>query len=258
MTSLGRKIISAFLEVDEKGAAPAGAREAGPGEGALGAGPGEGVLGAGPGEVVRGVGPGEGARRAGPSVGAGTAMNTGVAGDRADGRADGAGGRADRVDSRFAGHFDKLLSEANIPGPDYYEFARMIAVMQAIPDEAARYNAAFAGLQLQGLNKQRLLETAGEYLRVLVTDAEQFQATVDASYQEKVCSKEADAEEKAGRIRALSQEIMQLQQQISALQEEIRGSKEKLAGGSRAYSAESTRRQQEIRRGIEKIGQYIH
>jgi hypothetical protein len=164
----------------------------------------------------------------------------------------------DRGDDRFAGHFDKLLSDANIPGPDYYEFARMIAVMEGIPDEAARYNAAFAGLQVQGLNKQRLLDTAGEYLRVLTTDAGQFQATVDASYQEKVRGKETDAEEKAGRIQALSQEILRLQQQISALQEEIRASKEKLAGGSGAYDAESKRRQQEIRRNVEKINQYIH
>jgi hypothetical protein len=164
----------------------------------------------------------------------------------------------DRADDRFAGHFDKLLSEANIPGPDYYEFARMIAVMQAIPDEAARYNAAFAGLQVQGLNRQRLLDTADEYLRILTTDAEQFQATVDASYREKVHDPEAEAEEKAGRIRALSQEIVQLQQQISALQEEVRSSKEKLAGGSSAYTAESNRRQQEIRRDIEKINQFIH
>src|SRR5579872_2523900 len=64
----------------------------------------------------------------------------------------------DHPDDRFAGHFDKLLSEANTPGPDYYEFARMIAAMQTIPDESARYNAAFAGLQAQGLNKQRLLD----------------------------------------------------------------------------------------------------
>ncbi|HLX66593.1 MAG TPA: hypothetical protein VKR41_06345, partial [Puia sp.] len=154
----------------------------------------------------------------------------------------------DRADERFAGHFDKLLSEANIPGPDYYEFARMIAVMQAIPDEAARYNAAFAGLQVQGLNRERLLDTADGYLRIMTTDAEQFQATVDASYREKVHGPEAEAEEKTGRIRALSQEIVQLQQQISALQEEVRSSKERLAAGSGGYTAESNRRQQEIRR----------
>jgi hypothetical protein len=164
----------------------------------------------------------------------------------------------DRADDRFSGHFDKLLSEANIPGPDYYEFARMIAVMQAIPNEAARYNAAFAGLQVQGLNKQRLLDTAGEYVRVLAADAGQFQATVDTTYQEKVRGKEAAAKEKADRVRELSQEIVQLQQQIGALQEEIRGSKQKLTDGSNSYAAESNRRQQEIRRDIDKINQYIH
>src|SRR5580704_10148790 len=78
-------------------------------------------------------------------------------------------GSAPHADDRFAGHFDKLLSEANIPGPDYYEFARMIGVMRAIPDDAARFGAAFAGLQAQGLDKRRLLETADAYLRVLET-----------------------------------------------------------------------------------------
>jgi hypothetical protein len=164
----------------------------------------------------------------------------------------------DRAGDRFTGHFDKLLGDANIPGPDYNEFARMIAVMQAIPDEAARYNAAFAGLRVQGLDKQRLLDTAGEYLRILTTDAAQFQATVDAKYQEKVHGPETEAAEKADRIRALSQEIVQLQQQISALQEEVRTSKDKLSGSSSAYTAESDRRQQEIRRDIDKINQYIH
>jgi hypothetical protein len=208
MTSIGKKIISAFVEVDEK-------KPVAP-----------------PVEMTRDGG-----------------MN-------AEGTKDARS--ADRIDDRMAGHFDKLLSEANIPGPDYYEFARMIAVMQAIPDEAARYNAAFAGLQVQGLSRQRLLDTAGEYLRVLASDAEQFQATVDASYREKVRGKEAEAEEKAGRIQALSQEILQLQQQISVLQEEIRSSKEKLDGGAGVYAAESKRRQEEIRRDIEKINQFIH
>lgn len=89
-------------------------------------------------------------------------------------------------------------------------------------------------------------------------DACQFQATVDATYQEKVKGKEAEAGEKAGRIREMSQEIVQLQQQINSLQEEIRSSKEKLTDGTNSYSAESNRRQQEIRRDLDKINQYIH
>ena len=167
-------------------------------------------------------------------------------------------GSASRPDDRFLGHFDQLLSEANIPGPDYYEFSRMIGAMQGIPDEGARYSAAFAGLQVQGLDKQRLLTTAGEYLRILTTDADQFQRTVDTALQEKVHGKETEAEEKASRIQALSQEILQLQQQISALQDEIRANKDKLTSGSSAYTAESQRRQQQIKNDIDKINQYIH
>src|ERR1700731_4751567 len=83
----------------------------------------------------------------------------------------GTGTTGGQPDQRFLDYFDKLFSEANIPGPDYYEFARMIAAMQAITDERSRYVAAFAGLQVQGLDKEKLLATAGEYLRVLMADA---------------------------------------------------------------------------------------
>jgi hypothetical protein len=167
-------------------------------------------------------------------------------------------GSARQPDGRFAGHFDQLLNEANIPGPDYYEFSRMIYAMQGIPDEGARYSAAFAGLQVQGLDKQQLLTTAGEYLRILAADAGQFLQTVDSALQEKVYGKEKEAEKKASRIQVLSQEILQLQQQISALQAEVRANKDKLTGGSSAYTAESERRQQQIKNDIDKINQYIH
>src|SRR6185437_13298975 len=104
-----------------------------------------------------------------------------------------------------------LFREANIPGPDYYEFARMISAMQAIPDERSRYAAAFAGLQVQGLEKEKLLSTAGEYLRVLAGDADRFGSTVETALQEKVHSRTAQAEEKNKRIQVLSQEIVELQ-----------------------------------------------
>ena len=165
---------------------------------------------------------------------------------------------APAADGRFADYFDKLFSEANIPGPDYYEFSRMIDAMQLIPDEPSRYQAAYAGLQVQGLTRDKLLDTAAEYLRVITTDADHFQKTLDAALQEKVHSKAAEAEEKAQRIRVLSQEILQLQEQIRALQEEVGSNEDKLKTNGSAYTAESRRRQQQIQRDIEKINQYIH
>ena len=165
--------------------------------------------------------------------------------------------RTTTADPRFADYFNKLFSDANIPGPDYYEFARMTDAMQAIADERSRYSAAFAGLQVQGLDKEKLLSTANEYLRVLTTDADHFQKTVEAALQEKVNSRSAEAEEKSRRIQALSQEILELQQQIAAMQSEIAESKEKLMASSSGYAAECERRKQQIESDIEKIKQYI-
>jgi len=160
-------------------------------------------------------------------------------------------------DQRFADYFDKLFSDANIPGPDYYEFSKMVAAMQVIPDERSRYYAAFAGLQVQGLDKQKLLSTAAEYLRALTADAGQFETTVEAALQEKVHSRTAEAEEKSRRIQALSQEILKLQEEIAAMQREIGENRDKLTASGSAYAAESGRRKQQIESDIQKINTYI-
>jgi hypothetical protein len=232
MASLGKKILSAFMEVTEK-EQPADA-----GSKPIGGDPQAGDM------IVMGSG-------------IGSAAGTRHRLDAGSGTGGGAGGSCAAVDSRYAEYFDKLLSEANIPGPDYYEFARMVAAMQLIPDESARYHAAFAGLQVQGLNKDKLLSTAAEYLRVLTADSDHFQKTLEAALQDKVRGKEAEAEAKARRIQALTQEIMQLQQQIGALQDEVRVNRDKLTGSGSSYDAESQRRQQQIQSDIDKINQFI-
>ena len=165
--------------------------------------------------------------------------------------------RGAAADQRFTDYFDRLFSDANLPGPDYFEFSKMVAAMQLIPDERARYYAAFAGLQVQGLDKQKLLSTADAYLRMLTADAGQFHSTVEAALQEKVHSRTAEADEKGHRIQALSQEILKLQEEIAAMQREIAENKDKLMASSNAYAVESDRRKQQIESDIQKIDNYI-
>jgi len=159
---------------------------------------------------------------------------------------------------KFRQYFDKLFADANIPGPDYFEFSKMIAAMSSIPDEKARYSAAFAGLQVQGLDRQKLLSTASDYLRVLETDAGNFHSTVDAAIQEKVTGKKKEMEDKEQRIRQLSEEINGLQQQIALLKNEVRDNEQKIEQSTGGYKAAMENMKSRILLDIEKINRFIH
>ncbi|ANE50382.1 hypothetical protein [Flavisolibacter tropicus] len=158
---------------------------------------------------------------------------------------------------KFQQHFDKLFAEANIPGPDYFEFSKMVDVMSVIPDEKARYAAAFAGLTVQGLDKQKLLSTANEYIRLLEADATAFRSTIDQAVQEKIQAKQAEVKEKAARIQQLSQEITELQNRIVELDAAIKENEEKIYHSTEGYAAESEERKRRIQVDMEKIEQHI-
>ncbi|HWB27234.1 MAG TPA: hypothetical protein VG738_17280 [Chitinophagaceae bacterium] len=159
--------------------------------------------------------------------------------------------------AKFMEYFDKLFSEANIPGPDYYEFSKMTAAMQAIADEKARFSAAYAGLSIQGLDKQKLLSTAAQYLQLLDNDAASFNASVDAALREKVTAKQMEIEAKQQQINELTTQINSLHNLVAALHTEITESEEKIESNTGGYKAALGIMKNRISSDIEKIKQHI-
>jgi hypothetical protein len=112
---------------------------------------------------------------------------------------------------KFKIHFDQIFDQANLPGPDYYEFSKMVDSMgTAIPLET-RIFAAFSGLKIQGLTKERLISSASEYIRILDADAINFSKKV----QEEVTSKKKSVEETAKLVEQKKQAMEQLQKEIN-------------------------------------------
>ncbi|PUZ25352.1 hypothetical protein DCC81_13700 [Chitinophaga parva] len=158
---------------------------------------------------------------------------------------------------KYQEHFNRLFAEARLPGPGYLEFSRMTAAMQSIADEKARFCAAFAGLQVQGLDKEKLLSSAQDYLQLLASDAVSFHQTIDAALDEKVKSRKAAIEDGKARIQQLSREIMQLQQQLQQQEQEVAESEAKLDTSAAGYNAALLAEKDALMKNIEKINQHI-
>ena len=165
---------------------------------------------------------------------------------------------AETANSKFRQYFDRLFSEANIPGPGYYEFSKMIEAMNTLPDERARFCAAFAGLHVQGVDKPKLLSTAASYLKLLDDDAANFHTTVDSALQEKVLSKQKEMQEKSSRIQELSGEITDLHNKVSLLKAEIKENEEKIEASTSGYHTEGQNIKNRILLHVEKIKEHIH
>lgn len=158
---------------------------------------------------------------------------------------------------KFKAYFDNLFQESNMPGPDYYEYSRMIEAMSAISDEKTRFVSAYAGLSLQGLDKDKLIKTANQYLQVVDTDARNFNSTVEKAMQEKVVGKKKEMEDKAKRIQDLTREISELSQKLESIRSEIQENEQKIQANARTYTHESDTLKNKINQDIQKINQYI-
>ena len=167
--------------------------------------------------------------------------------------------------SKFEKHFENLFEQANLPGPDYFEFWKTMDTLEKhIPDESGRMQAVFASLKIQGLTKQILVETAGKYRQVILQDKANFEAAVQqksraeiAGRQSDIQKMEKDREEKRLLIERLQQEIEQAAAKIAALQEEIAAEQNKIENAQRGYLAACNAMVAKIEHDVERFQQVL-
>jgi hypothetical protein len=162
---------------------------------------------------------------------------------------------------KFEKHFEKLFDQANLPGPDYFEFWKMMETLEAhIPDEKARISAVFASLSIQGLTKSRLVESATHYKGLLERDKAEFdrafsqKATAELEGRKKnITELEKKIVANSELIQKLTREITEAQGVIATLKSEIVQEEQKLLANKGGYTVACDAMMKHITDDIQKI-----
>lgn len=121
---------------------------------------------------------------------------------------------------KFIKYFEDLMTKANLPGPDYFEFSKMIVAMGAL-DEPTRFTSAYMALQVQGVTKAALIQSANQYLQILENDRTNFENTVNSKMGTDVSNLKNEIEAKKNEITQKQDLINQLQGDINKANETI-------------------------------------
>lgn len=144
---------------------------------------------------------------------------------------------------KFAKHFEKLFDQANLPGPDYYEFMKMMETLEAhIKDEKTRLSATYASLTIQGLTKDKLLDTAKTYKEIISNDKVQFEKIANDKSEREIGQKKKDVlhleetiKKNSELIQKLTKEIADSQTTMGNLKAIIAEEENKLAKNKQGY-----------------------
>lgn len=145
---------------------------------------------------------------------------------------------------KFEKHFEELFDRANLPGPDYYEFWKMMETLEvAVPDEKVRMSAVFATLKVQGLDKDKLISSAEQYSKILEKDKLEFQNAVNTKVLSEIEGRKTTVDElekrnaaAAEQIKNLTKEINDNQQKITALKKEVIDEEAKINNNKNGYN----------------------
>jgi len=128
--------------------------------------------------------------------------------------------------------FEQLMmaiEKANLPGEDYLEFMEALQAMKHLAlDESVKIQTVFATLSTKGLTKQKVLESANYYVKVIDNEKTKFYEALKAQTSNQVEKKnndivkiEEDIKRKTEQIALLTQEINQGKEVIIKIKNEI-------------------------------------
>ena len=162
---------------------------------------------------------------------------------------------------KFEKHFERMFDQANLPGPDYYEFWKMTETLEAhIKDERARLSATYASLAIQGLTKEKLVESANKYKELIQQDKSHFEKVANEKGLKDIGDKRKELQQleesivkHSEMIQKLTKEISDSQIAMGKLKATIAEEEGKLASNKQGYNMACEAMMKKITDDISKI-----
>ncbi|RFS23870.1 hypothetical protein DVR12_08245 [Chitinophaga silvatica] len=162
---------------------------------------------------------------------------------------------------KFEQHFSALFEKSNLPGPDYYEFWKMMETLEAhVKDENARMAAVYATLSIQGLTKNRLIESAAQYKQIIEQDKAEFEKAASSKAATEVDGRNQQLEDlskkmadNAALIQQLTKEIAEAQTLTEQLKGQIAEQEAKIHANTQGYQVACEAMLRKINTDIQKI-----
>ncbi len=131
----------------------------------------------------------------------------------------------------------KAIYDANLPGDDYLEFIEALQAMKNIPlEETIKMQTVLATLSTKGLTKEKVIETADYYLKILTNEKDKFNEALKKQTDGQVNKKKKSIEniekqikDKANKIAQLTHEINESKQEIQNIKNDINTSMSKIS-----------------------------
>ena len=126
------------------------------------------------------------------------------------------------LDEKSVNFLTQALEKNNLPGFDYIEFKQSIGNLVNLGmDEATMFKSAYATAITVGLTKEKLLDTAAHYKKILTKEKSDFDAAVQKQVEQKVRTKQMEVEKLRKQIEAYQAKIKELEAKVATDQSTV-------------------------------------
>ena len=137
------------------------------------------------------------------------------------------------LDAKSIEFLMRALEKNNLPGFDYIEFKQSLTALTKMNmDMGTAIQSAFVTGSTVGLTKEKLLESARHYAKIIMQEKTQFEQAVQKQVQQKVGAKMKEVEKLKKQIVDHKAKIEQLEKQVASFQNTIDTADEQINGAT--------------------------